>query len=429
MSKIYAKVAGLNECLEGLSPRIIIVFLVVLSTTFKLAYVMVFDGGLNTFPSEGSDATFYNHTAQILLQSGTYGEELDQPTTGMPPGEPAFLALLYAASGSSLAFAKLAHIALMTGVVVITYLTARRLVGALLAVWAGVLIAVDPAQSYLAATFLSEPLFIFLMVLGIYWLVRWGWHPHLLMLFGAGACFGLAGLTRNQGWLFPLALFAGAIVTRGWVLNRRAALIVLMATAVTIAPWTTRNFRLTGQFIPVSSEGGLTLWASNNPDFIFRPPMPMSLPIYDAPTGLSGSQTDIYYRQKAIEWISSHPSNFVVNGLRKIFVLYSFDPLSVRPEMAGVYRLAGIFPYGVLMPFIFLGLAINWREPRFAIILWYILFTTAMAFLFYGDSRIRATIQPYLYIFGVLGIEIVLKWLLPRSRIQKPQLEPKRSEG
>jgi hypothetical protein len=87
-----------------------------------------------------------------------------------------------------------------------------------------------------------------------------------------------------------------------------------------------------------------------------------------------------------------------------VIVLYSFDPTSWRPEVAGLYRLAGIFPYGILMPFLAIGLVANLRNEKLWIILWYILFTTAMAFVFYGDSRIRAPIQPYLYLFAALGL-------------------------
>lgn len=384
-----------------------IFIIVTLSAIVKLGYIFVMGGGPNAFPTEGTDVSFYEAGARNLLTTGIYGDVPGQPTTGMPPGQSYFLALLYAVSSGSIAFAKLAHVALLTLVAVLTFLTVKELAGATVGFWAGALTAVDPSLAYLSGTFLSDALFIFVMVLGIYLLVKERSCENFLVLIVVGICFGVAGLTRNQGWLFTIALWSGSLVTLGRLIPIRAATIILLATVATVAPWTWRNYQLSGEFIPVSSEGGLTLWASNNPEFVLRPPMPMSGGIYDAPPGLSGPQIDQYYRDRASEWITSHPRDFVVNGLKKVLVLYSFDPLSWRPEVAGFYRLAGLFPYGILVPFVLLGLVFNVRNSKFGIVLWYVLFTTLMAAVFYGDSRIRAPIQPYLYVFGMLGLQMV----------------------
>jgi hypothetical protein len=143
--------------------------------------------------------------------------------------------------------------------------------------------------------------------------------------------------------------------------------------------------------------------------------MPMSLPIYSSPTNLSEYERDQYFRQRAFEWISAHPASFVVNGLRKIAALYSFDPLSSRSAMADLYRVAGFFPYGLLLPFILLGSVSCLRQPQFRILYWHILFVTGLAFVFFGDSRLRTAIQPHLYLFGALGLQRAISWW-PKQR-------------
>ncbi len=400
-----------------LSTAACVAVIVTLSLVVKLGYIILLSGGLATFPSEGTDASFYYTAGMSLLTTGVYGNEPGRPTVGMPPGQSFFLALLYAVSNNSIGFAKLTHVVLLTAVAVLTYLAGKQVAIASVGFWGGVLTAIDPAQAYLSGTFLSEPLFIFLATAAIYLLVRQQSRTSLATLVFAGICLGLAGLTRNQGWLFAVALWAGAVITQGRVMTIRAATVTLLVTFAMIAPWTFRNYRLTGQFIPVSVEGGLTLWASNNPEFIFRPPMPMSLPVYDAPSTLAGPQVDQYYRKRAFDWILSHPLDFAINGFRKLLVLYSYDPFSWRPEVSGFFRLAGIFPYGILMPFILIGLILNLRNPRFQIILWYILFSTLLAFLFYGDSRIRAPFQPYLYLFSMLGLGSAVNWTAIRFSV------------
>lgn len=384
--------------------------IVILSFTAKLSYASLFGGGIASFPTEGTDGAFYDIAARNLLASGIYGNVLGQPTTGMPPGQSYFLALLYAIGGNSTAFARLAHVALLSVVAVLAYFTGKEMISPSVGFWAGVLAAVDPSLAYLSGTFLSDGLFIFLMVLGTYILISKRTSQGVVWWIAAGICFGLAGLTRNQGWLFSIALWLGALITMGRLIPIRAATVVVIASVLTVAPWTLRNFQVTGQFVPVSSEGGLTLWSGNNPEFAWRQPMPMSGGIYDAPAELSGPQIDAYYRQRAIQWIYSNPLQFAINGVRKVMVLYSFDPLSSRPEVAGLFRLAGLVPYGLMTPFIIVGLLMNLKNRRFGIILWYVLFTTVMAIVFFGDSRVRAPIMPYLYIFGVLGLEISVAW-------------------
>lgn len=414
MSVIIAKTNSRLESLEKMSPTLAIVLICGLSCVVKLGYIFILGGGLGAFPQEGTDGSFYYTAAMSILKYGQYAVEVGQPTIGMPPGESLYLAALFSVSNNSFAFAKLANTVLLSIVAGLTYSTGRQVANKSVGFLAGMMIAIDPAQAYLAGTFLSEPLFIFLVCVAIHVLTRQELGMHWVSTICAGFCLGLAGLTRNQGWLFSVALLLGALITRERLMPIRVATMLLLTTCLTIAPWTIRNYKLTGQFVPVSSEGGLTLWASNNPEFVFRPPMPMSSPLYNAPSDLASVGVDQYYRELASSWIMSHPLDFVANGLRKMFALYYFDPLSWRPETSQLFRLVGLVPYGILLPFILLGLLNNLRKPQFAIILWYILFTTLLAFLFYGDSRIRAPIQPFLYLFGVMGVLTAVMRLSPK---------------
>ncbi|MBC8509830.1 MAG: glycosyltransferase family 39 protein [Chloroflexi bacterium] len=399
----------LLDTVDRLTTTPAIVVIVLLSISVKLSYILILGGGLGTFPNEGSDVWFISRATQNILQHGVYGMEADQPTAGAPPGQAVFLAILFTISNNSLVFAKLAHLALLTLVAVLVYLMGRELFSPSVGFGAGVLIAIDPAYAYLSGTFLSEPLYICLMTLAFYSLIRHRSNKNLVWLMIAGLCFGHAGLTRNEGWLFAIVLVFSAMITRGRVIAIRTSLVVLAVTVVVIAPWTYRNFRVTDKFVPVSLNGGLTLWSGNNPEFRYRQPMPMSLPIYATPPGLSGAEVDQYYRQKAIDWITDHPVRFAFNGLVKVAALYNFDPYSSRPEVSGIFRLAGLFPYGIMLPFIFLGLFEQLRNPDLWLILTYIIWTTLLAAVFFGDSRVRTPIQPYLYMLGSA-------WLVNRLR-------------
>lgn len=77
----------------------------------------------------------------------------------------------------------------------------------------------------------------------------------------AGFLWGLAVLTRETVLYF-------APVAALWLFWRRPAGLVraaafLLAVVLTVAPWTYRNWRVFGAFVPVSTAGALNLWQGN----------------------------------------------------------------------------------------------------------------------------------------------------------------------
>jgi len=402
------------EYADRLSTARAVLLLICLSVLIKLAYIQFAAGGLGSFPAEGTDGRVFDQAARTLLTDRVYGMEPGRTMLQPPPGEAFFLAGLYAVSGQSIVVAKLAHVALLTFTVVIVYFTGTILFTRPVGLLAGLLVAVDPAQAYLAGTFLSEPLFITAVCTGIYlWLRTQRSSRPLWLAIAAGLVFGVASLTRNQGAMFVAIIVAGALLTRGRILPVRVALITAATAALIVLPWTYRNYVASGHFVPISTNGGITLWSGNNPEFNWRQPMPMSLPIYDAPMGLNDYETDQYYHNRAMQWIAARPLKFLQNGVKKLIMLYSFDPATVRPEKAWLFRLAGLVPYGIALPFILLGIITAIRNPRTWVLLTYVGLVTLVAFVYWGDSRVRAPIQPYLYLLAA-------SWLVSRMWLAGP---------
>lgn len=406
MSKVAPLLRRLAQIITQLNQRSPAwALLIIFSASFavKFGYILTIGGGLDTWPPEGSDSEFYQRMAVAIWRYGFYGYNANSLTTAMPPGQSVFFALVYATFGPSYAAAKLAQVVVITLAAGLTYFTGRLIFPPAAAFLGALLLAIDPAQAYLSATFLSDGLFIFLMALGLYALTRSVVLPKQPWLWwvSSGLCFGLAGLVRNQGWLFALALLGLALLTRGRWVNARAALVTVVTTLLVIAPWTLRNYWVSGgHFIPVSTEGGLTLWSSNNPSFNWRQPMPMSLPVYASPSDLSEVERDQYYRNRAIDWIIQNPLRFLTIGFQKVIMLYHFDPASNRATMRLPFLLAGLLPYGLMLPWIVLGVIKYGPQRKTWIIMAYLFFTTALTFVFFGDSRLRAPIQPYLYLLG-----------------------------
>jgi hypothetical protein len=83
---------------------------------------------------------------------------------------------------------------------------------------------------------------------------------------GAGVVAGLAALTRTNGLVVAVVL-ALVVWSRDPRLRPRpllAPLVAILATALTIAPWTIRNATVLHDFVPVTVETGPTLAGTYN---------------------------------------------------------------------------------------------------------------------------------------------------------------------
>lgn len=142
----------------------------------------------------------------------------------------------------------------------------RRRTKPVLAFCAALMFGCSPYQQILVGFIHYETLHVLLVVsatslLGICMERN---EPRRYMLLICGMLFGIATLTR------PMTLILPPFVMAGYFLIRTANLkTVIMRSAlisagmlIVIAPYTIRNYNLTGRFIPVNAQGGVAVWAS-----------------------------------------------------------------------------------------------------------------------------------------------------------------------
>jgi 4-amino-4-deoxy-L-arabinose transferase-like glycosyltransferase len=276
------------------------------STAFalRLAWVLVY-GRAN--PPDGSinDTTFYQFTAASLANDGGYTGPDFQPTAGWPPGFPFVMSLLYRVFGERLSLALALNVLLATATAVLIYLIAAHIMGRREALVAGALFAILPGPLFMTGLYLSETTFMFILV-GFLALVvflpdrRW-------TAIALGVALGLAALTRGEGLLMPiipLAFWWGSLDRREWL--QRVALLVV-AMALTIAPWTVRNMVVMDGFIPVGNNPSGTLWSGHNPDANGWIVNPRTRP--DRVGGKAPNETERarQLRSEAISWALRNP--------------------------------------------------------------------------------------------------------------------------
>lgn len=203
------------------------------------------------------------------------------------PIYPVFLGLLYAG------FGKGNHAAVIGGqtlLLILLGLSARRISQALFvseraAFWTGMAVVLHPLSWWYVPRLwveLCDALFVLWMVFAA---IRAVEQPTWRRLAGFGLLAGLSSLCKATTLLYPPFLAAGVGV--GALVRGRAfahlgvqdwlkfALVPLVVMALTIAPWTARNWKVSGRWVPVSSNLGVeffrgTVFADHNSHLLRR---------------------------------------------------------------------------------------------------------------------------------------------------------------
>lgn len=277
-----------------------------------------------------SDAAYYFERAAELAAGRGYLTPDGAPTAFWPPGWPLALSLAFRAFGASVLTVGLVNLACaaVSGWLILDL--GRRVGGSQLAGRiALLLIALYPNNAAYVPLALTE-VFYTMLLLAICWLLvmRQGWGA----MIGAGLLLGVATLVKAQTLaVVPLVLGIGVLraprfwaavpgaVAKGLVLGALAALVV--------APWSLRNQRELGQFVAVSTNGGVTLLTGNNDSadggYVD------SDPAYTALFARKGALDEVAYDAEAkrlgTEWIRANPARFVMLMPKKLIKLWGPD--------------------------------------------------------------------------------------------------------
>jgi hypothetical protein len=124
-----------------------------------------------------------------------------------------------------------------------------------------------------SAILLSETLFVPLVCLWMYTLVRFAESPTRGRAITAGSVGGLATLTRSSlllGWAAVIPALAFGLGCRRQRLGRLALLVATMIAITSTA--TIRNWIVARQFVAIASEGAVVLFVGNSPPPLTIPP-------------------------------------------------------------------------------------------------------------------------------------------------------------
>jgi 4-amino-4-deoxy-L-arabinose transferase-like glycosyltransferase len=282
-------------------------------------------------------ASYIAHTGDYSLShapgsgaGGTHG-----PSAYFAPGFPYFVAAVDLIDGhavrrdGAVQGARVAQAVLGTVTVALIGLVAFELFGQLAAWIALILAAVYPVGIELAGVLAAENLLTPLVLAAVYagLRVRRAGRPAsaYAWIAGAGVLTGLATLTHENAILIVLPLIAAVWTARPRYKARAlvSPALLIVATALMIAPWTIRNALVMHRFIPVSDETGITLVGTYNPASAANRQLPYKWrifygipgerPLIRQAAGLTEPQIGDKLQSQALHYIAKHPfSPFVV---------------------------------------------------------------------------------------------------------------------
>jgi hypothetical protein len=129
---------------------------------------------------------------------------------------------------------------------------------------AGLLFGLNPYSVILAGILHYSVLHLLAVIAGCYLLQRAlrreDGRPWALL--AAGIAWGLATLIRPTTLILPPFVFGALLLRSGlsWGRSLRGLAVFTAGMALTIAPWTVRNYVLSGRVIPVNAQAWMSVW-------------------------------------------------------------------------------------------------------------------------------------------------------------------------
>jgi 4-amino-4-deoxy-L-arabinose transferase-like glycosyltransferase len=406
--------------------------LLLVALTLRVVYVLSTHG----FAPIQVDPRAYDHLGRMLVEGHGWGFG---NSAYRPPGYPVFLAGVYLLIGiphGVFTAPRLIEAGVATVTVALIGLMTWQLAGRVAALIALAIAAVYVPLAIVGVSFMSESLFVPLVLVASNCAVRSRAATHRYRWIAlAGLFTGFGALTRGNGIVLGLAL-ALVVWTRRPRLSWRsllAPLILLVIMCLTTAPWTIRNAYAQHAFIPVTDELGFTLKGTYNDlsakhRFIWRPGVQANYQAVVYDKHLTESQRNTRLTGAVIHYIYEHPLDLPEAVFWNTMRLLDLQgrKLSRMTARNDEEASAAVADIGVVSFWIVGALAIVGaftvgarRSPRSVWIIPLILWAS-VAPVTTGTPRFRAAIDPWVIVLAAFGVQAVGAALLRRPARSRP---------
>lgn len=325
----------------------------------------------------------------------------DERKAQRPPAYPLFMILC----GRNLLAIRLAQASAGALSCVLLVMLCRELFGSESAArLCGMGLAFEPFNIFFTRLVLTETLHTTLMLAMMLMLARALKSSSFKAAAGGGCLIGLAILVKPAMLLMPPFLLPFFVAFQAKRKSIELWAVCCLCTVLVLSPWIIRNYIVLNAFIPTTTQGGESLWESNNPRADGGPMMDQEY----WPEGtdkLPEVERDKAMSAAAKKFIIENPGRFVklclIRCIRFWNVLLNFE--QYRTPLYNTISILATVPLYLLA---IAGLFIGWRKSWHTTILCLvpIAYTAGLHLVFVGSVRYRIPIIPYLLCFAGVAL-------------------------
>jgi 4-amino-4-deoxy-L-arabinose transferase-like glycosyltransferase len=312
-----------------------------------------------------------------------------------PPLYPLILSLLYFLKFNLLGI-RIFQTIISSLTVIFIYLLGKEIFDEKTGFFSSLISIFYPFFIFYTGFLLTETLFVFLIVLTFFYLVKIVEKNGNLSL-KAGIIMGLAGLTRpNIQLFFLISIFHILFLKDKW----KKILLFSAGFCVVLMPWIIRNYKIFHKLIPGTTMGGWVFWEGNN---LYSEGGPCSY----FPRGIleiEETQRDKILYNMTFKVIKENPKRFLFLMKNKFKRFWNIVPNAPEFERKILYRFISVFSFGILMPFFIIGFFISFKNKKAHFFHSLIIFFTISHMVFLASIRYRLPIEPFYIILSVSGL-------------------------
>lgn len=401
--------------------------------------------GIGHMPILGGDGPRYHILAANLLDHGAFSFAYSapyEPDIFRSLGYPGFLAATYALFGRSTLIVRIAQLIVLWLTGWVLYLLVSRLTRRSVAMTASILCVSYQPFVFTTIFHLPESLATLLTVLMVYLIVLTIQCEQRNLAFagGAGMMAGIGALVRPSMLLLPalvVAFILGAKLvspSKRWL---KIGAMYVLGIIVCVLPWTTRNYVVSKQFIPLATGSGWSFyvsvqqyrreisyrllhsdWDLIKKDYVDRHQLAKN-EVESILAGRTESEVSASVQQELIvdrgyrvdgllKLAKTSTSTIVADIPERILHLWSTGNLSLWSS--GPYHRTVQVLHFAITSLVLLGL---WRsrhlELRWHILLWLVpLYLTVIHIVFHMEPRYSFPGRPFLLVYAAIGLSTLL---------------------
>ncbi|MFZ2419896.1 MAG: glycosyltransferase family 39 protein [Anaerolineae bacterium] len=446
LSALQSPIPNLQSPISGLHsplPTRLFLFVLLASLALRLAAVLVMGNRVEALPGI-VDQISYHTLAQRVLD----GHGFTMPTDWWPvtrANEPTahwsylytlYLAAVYAVFGVKPLAARLMQ-ALIVGLLWpwLTFRVGRRVGGTDVGLAAAAWSAVYGYFAYYSAALMTESFYI----TAILWTLDRGltlaygdWRKRQWALLGLAV--GVTVLLRQVFLVFVPVLFLWLWLApgrRGFVpaevaappglgARLRGSLLALAVVLLLILPWTVRNYRAFGHFVPLNTNAGYAFFWANHPIYgtqfvaILPGKAPYERLIPAELRQLDEAALDSALLRRGLGFVVQDPGRYILLSLGRLRTFFMFWPESESSFLSNIVR---VLSFGLALPFISVGLWLTARDWRRWSLLWlFVGVYTVVHLLSWALVRYRLPVDGVLLIFASPALLRLQSLIVRRSQ-------------